>query len=165
MRNQNAVERGILLLTKARGLGDLPDDVEGEIFWAEQYAAGISYFDVNWDLYLSYFRPLCEAVPLYQNSCGKLAEGLAGAAAISFDASDWCTAATLYIELSIIAPNTELADGTLQNRLAQSTAACGEPLVVSTIPSSQGELLTSDPTTAPGAPLPIESTLEPTPTR
>ncbi|MFT5197315.1 MAG: hypothetical protein ACI85U_004356, partial [Candidatus Promineifilaceae bacterium] len=76
----DGVERGILLLTKAQELGDLPEDVLGEIYWAEEYAAGIGYYEVNWDIYFSYFRPLCEFAPGHRDSCAKLIEGLAAAA-------------------------------------------------------------------------------------
>ena len=152
----NAVERGILLLTKARELGDLPEQIEGEIYWAEQYVAGVSYFAVNWDLYLSYFRPLCEFAPTYQDSCGKLTEGLASAASDAFIASDWCLAANLYTELTIIDPNAQLTDGILSNRLNQTISACGEPIELLLTLTPQAELATptngSD--TSPGAPIP-----------
>lgn len=156
----NAVERGILLLTKARGLGDLPDEVEGEIFWAEEYAAGISYFAVNWDLYISYFRPLCQFVPGYQDSCGKLTEGLAAAASDAFSAGDWCSAARFYTELSLIDPNAQLSDGVLAERVSQTTTSCGEPIVVPGSTPIQGTIPADGSNSAPGAPLP----LPPTPT-
>lgn len=152
----NAVERGILLLTKARGLGDLPEQIEGEIYWAEQYVAGVSYFSVNWDLYLSYFRPLCEFAPTYQDSCGKLTEGLASAASDAFTAADWCLAANLYTELAIIDPNAQLTDGILSNRVNQSVSDCGEPIELLLTLTPQAELATPVPgsNTSPGAPIP-----------
>ncbi|MFK7806072.1 MAG: hypothetical protein AB8G95_30865 [Anaerolineae bacterium] len=149
----NAVERGILLLTKARGLGDLPETLEGEIYWAEQYVAGVSYFAVNWELYLSYFRPLCDFSPYYQDSCGKLTEGLATAASEAFMASDWCTAARLYVELATVDPNAQLTDGNLSDRMNQTINSCGEPIALP--PNANGTATPDDGNgTAPGAPLP-----------
>ena len=138
----NGVERGILLLTKARELGDLPEQIEGEIYWAEQYVAGVSYFAVNWDLYLSYFRPLCEFAPAYQDSCGKLTEGLAAAASDAFAAADWCLAATFYTELAIVNPNAQLTDGTLSGRIDQTVSACGKPTNLNLTLTPQAKLAT-----------------------
>ena len=148
----NAVERGILLLSKARELGDLPEVLEGEIYWAEQYVAGVSYFSVNWELYLSYFRPLCEFSPYYQDSCGKLTEGLASAASDAYLASDWCTAAKLYVELATIDPNAQLTDGNLSDRMNQTINSCGEPIALPT----NGTATPADGSsgTSPGAPPP-----------
>ncbi|MEM9777933.1 MAG: hypothetical protein AAF902_25375 [Chloroflexota bacterium] len=144
----NAVERGLLLLGKAENLGDLPDEVQGEIYIAEQYIAGISYYDVNWDLYVSYFRPLCQVAPLYQDSCGKLAEGLASAATKAYLASDWCQAATYYTELAIFDPNATLDQGDLKSRIDETLAACGRPVEGVSTPQAGS-------TTDPGAPLPF----------
>lgn len=143
----NAVERGLLILAKAEALGDLPDAVQGEIYIAEQYIAGISYYDVNWPLYISYFRPLCQVAPLYQDSCGKLAEGLASAATNSYLASDWCQAATYYTELAIFDPNATLDQGDLKSRIDETLAACGRPLEGVSTPEAGS-------TAGPGAPLP-----------
>ncbi len=145
----NAVERGILLLTKARNLKDLPDELEGEIYWAEQYVAGISYYSVNWDLYLSYFRPLCQFARYYQDSCSKLIDGLAAAAAQAYDGADWCTAAVLYNEIRTVDPNAQIKGADLLARASETTAACGEPLENVPTPGTETDI-------APGAPLPTQ---------
>lgn len=143
----NAVERGILLLSKARDLKDLPSELEGEIYWAEQYVAGISYYSVNWDLYLSYFRPLCEFARFYQDSCSKLIDGLAAAASQAYEASDWCTAAVLYNEIRVVDPNAQIKGADLLARASETTAACGQPLENVPTPGTETDI-------APGAPLP-----------
>ncbi len=93
-----AIERGLFYLKQAARLGDLSEQVLGEIFWAEQYLEGIVYFGVDWETYLSYFRPMCQYAPLYQNSCGRLATGLVRYADARAAVLDWCPAEALYRE-------------------------------------------------------------------
>ena len=96
--DKSQIERGLFYLAQAETLGTLSEPVAGEVFWAEQYLEGIVYHGINWDAYLSYFRPMCQFAPLFQNSCGKFAEGLLAKGSQLTSVLDWCPAAEAYIE-------------------------------------------------------------------
>ncbi len=116
-----AIERGLAYLDLAGELGDLSEEVQGEVFWAGQYLEGIVYYGINWEAYLSYFRPMCQFAPLYQNSCGRLADGLTAYANQQVANLDWCPAEDLYRE----ALQTGEADATaVREQLATAAEQC-----------------------------------------
>ena len=97
--DKGQIERGLVYLAQAETLGTLSEEVAGEVFWAEQYLEGIVYDGINWDAYLSYFRPMCQFAPLFQNSCGKLAKGLVAKGSQLTSVLDWCPAVDVYVEV------------------------------------------------------------------
>ncbi|MDJ0754793.1 MAG: hypothetical protein QNJ45_14810 [Ardenticatenaceae bacterium] len=115
------IERGVYYLNLAAELGDLSEEVLGEIFWAEQYLEGIVFFGIDWEAYLSYFRPMCEFAPLYQDSCGKLAEGLLAYAEQYSAVQDWCPAEALIREALTTG---EVAYNDVESQLTAATEFC-----------------------------------------
>lgn len=129
------IEQGLTLLYQAKKLGDLPEEIEGEIFWAEQYLEGIIYYGIRWDTYLSYFRPLCQFAPLYQDSCTKLQIGLINSANIALESSDWCLAESLYDEATSVGTFVEGFNSEIESvrelcALVTPEAGTGTPGVV-----------------------------------
>lgn len=163
----NEVERGLGYLYQARDLRDLPEDVQGEIFWAEQYLDGIVYYGINWDAYFSYFRPLCDFVPNFQDSCGKLQVGLINAAWETEQNLDWCVAVTLYEEaIRVKGSTSEILE---KVKIAQEACDLATPTPellgsVTPDPNSEFFFVTPDNLTLPGDSFtyPLET---PTPTR
>lgn len=160
------IERGVYYLNLAAELGDLSEEVLGEIFWAEQYLEGIVFFGIDWDTYLSYFRPMCEFAPLYQNSCGKLAEGLLAYAEQYSAVLDWCPAELLIREALTTG---EVAYNNVESQLTAATdfclAATPTPEVDLTLtaapPIDGSEVITN--TSENNSFIPPVGTVEPTP--
>ena len=92
------VERGLFYLGQAERLGNLPEEVRGEISFAELYLEGIVFYNVNWEAFFYYFRELCTYAPNYQNACGLLVEGLGKQGDLFAFQEDWCPAASYYAE-------------------------------------------------------------------
>jgi hypothetical protein len=92
------VELGIFYFSQAEKLGDLPLEAEDQRVWAELYLLGISYYGVNWETSVSYFRGLCAAAPFYQNACVKLHDALIFYGDRFAGALDWCPAEEIYAE-------------------------------------------------------------------
>jgi len=130
--DKGQIERGVFYLGQAQTLGTLSEEVAGELFWAEQYLEGIVYYDISWEAYLSYFRPMCQYASLFQNSCGKLADGLLSYGEQLTSVLDWCPAVDVYIEaaphLSRMEGNdTAVAEYDLRLRTAQDMCASATP--------------------------------------
>lgn len=137
------VELGLFYLEQAEKLGDLPPGAEDQRTWADLYLLGISYYGVDWDTSLFYFRGLCAAAPFYQDACRKLHEILI----ISGDQyqanMDYCPAEALYFEASHIDN-----DVSLQEKLGQAREGCQEATP------------TPEPTLTPSIPISGTATLE-----
>jgi len=92
------IELGLFYLTQAEKLGDLPVEVEDQRLWAELYLLGISYYGVDWDTAVYYFRELCNAAPFFHNACRKFHEALISYGDQYAANLDWCPAEELYAE-------------------------------------------------------------------
>ena len=116
------IEQGLFYLEQARRLGPIPEDVEGQIVFAELYLEGIVFYDVNWPAYLYYFRQLCAYAPLFHESCERLRDGLTRYGDRFAGSLDWCPAAEHYTEARNIArlPASE----TLNAKWTQARAEC-----------------------------------------
>lgn len=137
------VELGLFYLEQAEKLGDLPSGAEDQRTWADLYLLGISYYGIDWDTSLFYFRGLCAAAPFYQDSCRKLY----GILIISGDQymanMDYCPAEALYFEASHID-----SDDSLQEKTEQAREGCQEATP------------TPEPTLTPAIPITGTATLE-----
>jgi hypothetical protein len=121
MLNSDQVELGISYLSQAESLGDLPQEVEDQRFWAELYLQGIAYYGVEWGTAIYFFRDLCAAAPFYQNSCQKLRQALIMHADGYTANLDWCPAEALYVEA------TQLErDALLSEKLTAARQQCLE---------------------------------------
>jgi hypothetical protein len=92
------IELGLFYLAQAEKLGDLPVEAEDQRLWAELYLLGISYYGVDWNTTVYYFRELCIAAPFFQNTCRKLHEALISYGDQYAANLDWCPAEELYVE-------------------------------------------------------------------
>ena len=119
------IERGLFYLEQARRLGPIPEDVEGQIVFAELYLEGIVFYDVNWPAYLYYFRELCSYAPLFQEACPRLQDGLIKHADALAVAQDWCVAAEHYVEARNVrnVPPTAASE-TLAAKITTAQEAC-----------------------------------------
>ena len=98
LMTNDQIERGLFYLNQAQRLGTLPEEVVGEMSFAELYLEGIVFYDVNWEAFFYYFRELCTYTPAYQNSCGLLVDGLTKHADRFTFQEDWCPAQSFYAE-------------------------------------------------------------------
>lgn len=117
------IERGLFYLEQARRLGPIPEEVQGQIVFAELYLEGIVFYDVNWPAYLYYFRELCSYAPLFQQACPRLEDGLikhADGLALSLD---WCPAAEHYAEARALPRTGPLPEG-LAAKQDEASAQC-----------------------------------------
>jgi len=137
------VELGMFYLNQAEKLGDLPVGAEDQRTWADLYLLGISYYGIDWETSLFYFRGLCAAAPFYQDSCRKLY----GILIISGDQyqsdMDYCPAEALYFEASRID-----SDVSLQEKIELAREGCQEATP------------TPEPTLTPAIPITDTATLE-----
>jgi hypothetical protein len=104
------VELGIFYFSRAEKLGDLPAEAEDQRVWAELYLLGISYYGVDWEISISYFRGLCAAAPFYQNACTKLHDALIFYGDQWAVALDWCPAEEIYAEAYRIDNDTAVSE-------------------------------------------------------
>jgi hypothetical protein len=119
------IERGLFYLEQARRLGPIPENVEGQIVFAELYLEGIVFYDVNWPAYLYYFRELCSYAPLFQEACPRLQDGLIKYGDALGVAQDWCVAAEHYVEARNLRniPATAASE-TLAAKITTAREAC-----------------------------------------
>ncbi len=131
------VELGLNYLEQAERLGNLPAEVEDQRTWAELYLLGIGTYGVNWETSLSYFRGLCAAAPFYQNSCGRLYQGLVAYGDQFAAAQDWCPAIGLYSE-ALRYDSQQTVSAKLQEARTNCLAATPTPgaVITDTVPSS-----------------------------
>lgn len=115
------IERGLFYLDQARRLGDLPEQIEGEVTFAELYLEGIVFYDVNWPAYLYSFRQLCAYAPLFHESCERLQDGLTKYGDQLAVQLDWCAAADIYAEAQQVQTT---ADETLPGKAEQAATEC-----------------------------------------
>jgi tetratricopeptide (TPR) repeat protein len=120
------VELGIFYFSQAEKLGDLPSEAEDQRVWAELYLLGISYYGVNWEIAVSYFRGLCAAAPFYQNACEKLHEALIAYGDQFAGVLDWCPAEEIYAEAYRV-DNDALASEKLSTARSQCLEATPTP--------------------------------------
>ena len=113
------VELGLFYLRQAEKLGDLPTEASDQRLWAVLYLDGISFYRVNWDASLFYFRELCLAAPFFHDACAKLEEGLLAQANFYAAQQDWCPAEPLYQEAYRLNSSSDTA-----NKLAQARTGC-----------------------------------------
>ena len=71
---------------------------------------GISYYGVDWENSISYFRGLCAAAPYYQNACVKLHDALIFYGDQFAGALDWCPAEDIYGEAYRIDNDTVVSE-------------------------------------------------------
>ncbi|MEM7799212.1 MAG: hypothetical protein AAF633_08485 [Chloroflexota bacterium] len=143
----NELEKGLGYLYLAGNLRDLPEDVLGEIFWAEQYLDGIVYYGINWDAYFSYFRPLCDYVPTFQDSCGQLQKGLIFSASEAELNLDWCVAVSLYEEAIRVKGTTAEINEKVENAKEACELATPTPEILGSVtPDPSSDLYFATPT-------------------
>lgn len=125
------VELGLFNLSQAEKLGDLPVEAEDQRTWAELYLLGISYYGVDWETAVYYFRDLCAAAPYYQNACVKLQEALVAYGDQFAGNLDWCPAREVYLEAYRLSN-----DQATSQKLGDARDACSEATPTPSVPIS-----------------------------
>lgn len=123
------VEQGLYYLEQAEALGLLPVEVSDQRQWAELYLSGISFYGVNWDVAIFYFRDLCLAAPFFHDACQKLEAALLARAEQFAAIQEWCPAEPLFAEAFQINGSAET-----QNRLAQARNGCAGATPTPSVP-------------------------------
>ena len=138
------VALGVFYLEQARTLGDLTEEVEGEVTFAELYLEGIVFYDVNWSAFFYYFRELCLYAPLFHDSCDMLGKGLIRYGDQLAGQLDWCPAEGYYREAKgVLKTADELLPGKLEQAQANCLLATPTPAVITgTVPITNSELIT-----------------------
>lgn len=113
------VELGLYYLRRAEQLGELPQEVADQKLWAELYLGGISYYEVEWETSILFFRELCPAAPFFQNACERLVTALMALADQNVARGEWCPAEPLYAEAFQRDDRPEIA-----NKLALARQGC-----------------------------------------
>lgn len=138
------VALGVFYLEQARTLGDLTEEVEGEVTFAELYLEGIVFYDVNWPAFFYYFRELCLYAPLFHDSCDLLGKGLVRYGDQLAGQLDWCPAEGYYQEAdNVLRTADELLPGKLDQAQANCLLATPTPAVITgTVPITGSEVIT-----------------------
>jgi hypothetical protein len=113
------IEQGILNLSQAERLGDLPQEALDYRFWANIYLEGIAYYGVNWAVSTSVFRELCLSAPFYQNACDKLFGSLVNYGNQYYFSQEYCPAIDLFREARQYG-----SEATLSERLTKAVEGC-----------------------------------------
>ncbi len=136
------VELGLFYFDQAEKLGDLPTEAEDQRLWADLYLLGISYYGVDWETSLFYFRGLCAAAPFYQDACGKLHQALVAYGDQYVLNLDYCPAETFFVEANNLSSDSGLIDKIRAAR-NQCLEATPTPTITPTVPVSGTETIES----------------------
>lgn len=131
--NGDQVELGLSYFAQAEKLGDLPIEIQDQVTWAELYLLGISYYGVDWETSVYFFRDLCAAAPFFQDACSKFHVGLIAYGDQYAAALDWCPADDLYREALALRSDEELRE-----KVNQASEQCAEATPTAT-PTLEGE--------------------------
>jgi tetratricopeptide (TPR) repeat protein len=128
------VELGLFYLRQAELLGDLPQEVADQKLWAELFLGGLSFYEVEWETSILFFRELCPAAPFFQNACDRLVTALVALGDQNAARGEWCPAEPLYAEAYQQDNRTEIAD---KLALARQGCANATPTPSTTITGTQ----------------------------
>lgn len=92
------IELGLFYFGQASRLGELPQEVRDQQFWAELYLQGVAYYGVNWAVAVAYFSDLCLVAPFFHDACDKLYEAHVAYGDQWAEMQEWCPAAVYYGE-------------------------------------------------------------------
>jgi hypothetical protein len=138
------IELGLIYISQAEELGDLPQEVDDYRTWAELYLLGIGYFGVDWGQAIYYFRGLCSAAPYYQDSCTRLYESLIAYGDIYSASMEWCPAEELYFEAMLFDTNAALSQ-----KHEEASTTCLEATPTPTVVVTSTVVINSTPTITP----------------
>lgn len=150
----NRAELGLFYLRQAETLGDLPQEAADQRQWAQLYLAGISFYSVNWDAAIFYFRELCLSAPFFHDACSRLESALSTSADQFISIQEWCPAVPLLQEAYGLSNNQGVA-----NKLAAARSGCASATPTSSAPLSGTSPITGTVPltgTLPGPPVIIE---------
>ncbi len=112
-------ELGLSYLRQAATLGDLPQEALDQQQWALLYLSGISFYSVNWEVAIFYFRELCLSAPFFHDACSRLEQALVSYADGYLSIREYCPAEPLLQEAYGLSGSQAVAD-----KLGAARAGC-----------------------------------------
>ncbi len=139
-----SAELGLSYLRQAATLGSLPQEALDQQQWAVLYLSGISFYSVNWEVAIFYFRELCLSAPFFHDACSRLEQALVSYADGYLNIQEFCPAEPLLQEAYGLSGAQAIADklGTARTGCAGATPVPAAPLT-GTVPITGTLPLTS----------------------